>query len=548
MTIFIGGAWPYTNESLHLGHVAALLPGDVLARYFRQKGEEVLYVSGSDCHGTPIAIRANRERVTPGSIADRYHEEFCQCFERLGFTYDIYTRTDRPEHRAVVQEAFKRLLDKGLIYEKNVQQTFCTNCNMFLPDRYIEGVCPHCGGSARGDQCENCSGILEPEELMERRCGVCGSTPITRDSKHFYLALSALQETLKAYAKKAKGWRPNAVGLTRRYLSEGLQDRAVTRDLDWGVDVPVEGFEGKKVYVWVDAVLGYLSASIQWAKESGKDWERFWKGAVTAYYIHGKDNIPFHTLILPALLHGLGGLHLPDRIISSEHLAIEGNKFSKSRNWAIWAADILDRYQPDSVRYFLLVNGPESRDSNFSWNEFIGRHNSELLGVFGNLVNRSLVFIERYLDGEVPAGRMDSELKKRLEALYGTVGRNIEAGEFKAALDSIFAFIRSVNKYFDAEQPWITLKTDPAACRNTLYGCVQAIANLAVLLEPFIPFSCCGIREFLGMSDNSWSYKEVRPQTKITNLRILFERIDKSRIGEEAARLGRPDTPGALRQ
>ncbi|MCX7950032.1 MAG: methionine--tRNA ligase, partial [Treponemataceae bacterium] len=359
MTIFIGGAWPYANGSLHLGHIASLLPGDILARYFRLLGEEVLFVSGSDCHGTPISIRASQENVAPESITNRYHEEFSRDFERLGFSYDLYSRTDQPYHKKVVQEAFLKLLDKGYIYKKTIEQTFCEKCNQFLPDRFVEGICPHCGKIARGDQCDHCSNLLDPADLKEKKCKICGSSPITKPTEHFYFALSKLQKELEDYLGKAEGWRENAVGLTKRYLDEQLQDRAATRDLPWGIDVPLDGCEEKKIYVWIEAVLGYFSASKQWAEEKGGDWRKFWGDGVTAYYTHGKDNIPFHTLILPALLLALGDLNLPDRIISSEYLTIEGKKLSTSSNWAVWVPYILEHYNPDSVRYFMVANGPE---------------------------------------------------------------------------------------------------------------------------------------------------------------------------------------------
>lgn len=368
--IFIGGAWPYANGSLHLGRLASLLPGDVLARYFRAKGDRVLYVSGSDCHGTPVAVQAIQEGVTPGDIADRFHAEFAECFAQLGFSYDLYTRTDQAFHHGVVQELFLKLLDNGHLYRKTVLQTYCETDRRFLPDRYVEGDCPVCGSRARGDQCDACSTMLDPSDLTNRTCKICGTPPVERPTEHFYVALSNFQAELADDLNNARGWRDNAVQMTKRYLEEGLQDRAATRDLTWGVDVPVPGFEDKKIYVWIEAVSGYLSASKQWAAETGGDWESFWrkgKGEVTAYYVHGKDNIPFHTLIWPALLKGAGDLHQPDRIISCEYMTLEGKKFSTSRNWAIWVPDLLSRYQPDSVRYFLLANGPEKRDADFSW-------------------------------------------------------------------------------------------------------------------------------------------------------------------------------------
>ncbi len=539
MSVFIGGAWPYANGSLHVGHVAGLISGDILARYFRLKGEEVLYVSGSDCHGTPISIRAKQENITPAEIATRYHSEFKYCFEKLGFTYDIYSRTDNEFHKQVVKEVFKSLLDKGYLYRKSIEQVYCTDCDQFLPDRYVEGACPNCGEEARGDQCDNCGSILTPDELSNKKCKLCGSKPIKKETEHLYFALSQFQNKLDEYLRAADNWRENAVKLTRRYLDEGLKDRAATRDLDLGINVPAWGFEDKKIYVWIEAVCGYLSASREWAKESNKDWEKFWKENVTSYYVHGKDNIPFHTLIWPALLLGIEGLHLPDKIVSSEYLTLEGKKISTSKNWAIWVPYIIENYDPDSIRYFLIINGAEKRDADFSWREFINSHNGELLGAFGNFVNRTLVFINKSFDGKVPEGILDDKVKEELNKIYSFVGEKIENGEFKDALEGVFAFVRSANKYFDAEKPWIQVKEDVKACKNTLYTCVQIIANLSNLLYPFIPFASERIKGFLNINEFSWREIAVPQGTKINDIEILFERIDKKRIEEEIERLGR---------
>ncbi|CAN7657094.1 methionine--tRNA ligase [Paenibacillus sp. LjRoot56] len=545
MSIFIGGAWPYANGSLHLGRVASLLPGDVIARYFRVKGEEVLYVSGSDCHGTPISIQANKEGVSPKVITDRYHNEFVDCFHQMGFSYDLYTRTDHPFHHEVVQGVFNQLLDNGVLYKKAVEQTYCNDCDRFLPDRYVEGNCPHCGSEARGDQCDACSALLDPLELHNRTCKLCNGRPSSRLSDHYFLSLSKFQNDLENFVDQAHGWRENAIGLSRRYLREGLQDRAATRDLDWGVDVPLEGFVGKKIYVWIEAVSGYLSASKQWANQYGELWEKFWSnGGVKAYYIHGKDNIPFHTLIWPAILLGLKNLHLPDHIISSEFLTLEGRKFSTSRNWAVWVPSLLERYEADSIRYFLIANGPENRDTDFSWREFIYSHNGELLGAFGNFVNRSLVFIEKFYEGKIPQSVIDTNIKVQMEELYIQCGDLVEKGKLKEALESVFAFIRSCNKYFDNEKPWNQIKENVDACSHTLHTCVQIIANLSNLLEPFLPFSCTKIRAFLGLSVPTWAYIECPAARELTQVEVLFQRIDVNRIEEEVQRLKGTDSRG----
>lgn len=537
--IFIGGAWPYANGSLHLGRLASVLPGDVLARYHRANGDSVLYVSGSDCHGTPVAVQASQVGVSPSEIADRYHHEFVQCFKMLDFSFDLYTRTDEKHHHQTVQELFLRLLENGCLDKRNVQQTYCEVDGRFLPDRYVEGTCPVCGEKARGDQCDFCSTLLDPSDLSDRRCKLCGSTPVDRPTEHYYLRLSAFQTELESYLKNAVGWRENALQLTERYLREGLQDRAVTRDLDWGVDVPVEGFEGKKIYVWIEAVSGYLSASLRWAEEHGTDWRPYWaKGGNTiAYYVHGKDNIPFHTLIWPAILSGAGDLHRPDRIVSSEYMTLEGKKFSTSRNWAVWVPDILERYPSDSIRYFLIANGPERRDTDFSWREFIHSHNGELLGTFGNFVNRTLAFIVKSFNSQVPVGAPDAKWSTTLNDLYARCGELIEAARFKNALDLIFENIRKANKFFDEEKPWVTYRENPDHCAQTLFTCTQIIANLGNLLNPFIPAACKKIRQFLELDEANWEPVVVPAGKMIRNVSHLFERISPERIEEEEQRL-----------
>ncbi|QHT60792.1 methionine--tRNA ligase [Paenibacillus lycopersici] len=541
MTILIGGAWPYANGSLHLGRLASLLPGDVLARYFRLKGEEVLYVSGSDCHGTPVAVQAALEGVEPGDIAGRYHAEFAACFEQLGFTYDLYTRTDQRFHHGVVRQLFLDLLENGWLYARTSLQAYCETDKRFLPDRYVEGTCPVCGSRARGDQCDACSTLLDPSDLTDRSCKLCGSPPVERATEHYYLALSRFQTALAGYAAShAKDWKDNAVQLTKRYLEEGLQDRAVTRDLDWGVDVPLQGFEDKKIYVWIEAVSGYLSASKQWSAQTGSRWEPFWldgQGDITAYYVHGKDNIPYHTLVWPALLIGAGGLHLPDRIVSSEYMTLEGRKFSTSNNWAVWVPDVLSRYQPDSIRYFLIANGPEKRDTDFSWRAFIHSHNGELLGAFGNFVNRTLAFIDKSFDGIVPEGELSEEWRTAVSSLYESSGSLIEQGRLKEALELIFEFVRSANKYYDEQQPWAQIKLDKAASGRTLHACTQLIVNLSRLLHPFVPFACERIGSFLSLDRPAWESAYVPAGRRIEGLSLLFERIDASRIDEEAKRL-----------
>ncbi len=539
MTIFIGGAWPYANGSLHLGHIAALLPGDILARYYRQKGERVLYVSGSDCNGTPISIRANQEHTTTEEIADRYHQEFEECFLKLGFTYDLYTRTDAYHHHKSVQEIFLKLLENGYLYKKTIEQAYCETDQQFLPDRFVEGTCPNCGAKARGDQCDFCSAILDPLELIGKRCKICGNQPSIKETEHYYFAFSRFQKRLQGFlesAQKKNRWRENAVSLTNRYLKEGVPDRAVTRDLPNGVQVPIAGFENKKIYVWIEAVSGYLTASMEWAKHANEKIEDWLNEETISYYIHGKDNIPFHTVIWPSILMGLNNPDLPTHIISNEYLTLEKRKLSTSQNWAVWVPDILKRYDPDSIRYFLTINAPENRDTDFSWREFIYSHNSELLGAYGNFVNRTLKFIQKSYDGIVPEGQIHKENKIIVCQLYKDVETLIEDAQIKKSLETLFEFIRYANKYFDQQKPWIQIHEDKPSCDDTMTNCIYIISNLAALLQPFLPFSSEKVKDMLGLGEFRWS--EFEPGVKtLKDIKPLFERIDVGKIEEELSRL-----------
>ncbi|MFT9426294.1 MAG: methionine--tRNA ligase [Sporolactobacillus sp.] len=544
MAILIAGAWPYANGDLHLGHLSSLLPGDVLARYYRLKGEKVLYVSGSDCNGTPITIRAKQEGVTPKMIADRYHQSFTNCFKQLGFTFDCYTRTDTPLHHQIVQKIFRELYDNGYIYEKETKQMFCTHCQQFLPDRYVEGVCPHCGAHARGDQCEACSTILDPTDLHEPRCKLCGHTPQLRSIRPLYFALSHFEPQLRQLletAQRTGAWRDNAIQLTARYLDEGLRDRAVTRDLPIGVPVPVKGYEDKKVYVWIEAVSGYYSASVCWARETGGSIADFWGADARSYYIQGKDNIPFHTIIWPAILLGIGKKSLPTHLVANEYVTLERKKLSTSRNWAVWLPDILSRYDPDSIRYFMLINAPESHDADFSWRAFIESHNGELLGAYGNLVNRIVKFIEKLDNFSIHSERVDLEVRQQVSMLYSITGSLIEKAEIKEALGQVFSFIRSMNKYFDRKQPWQTIHYDQEETFCTMTTCLFSLVNLAQLLAPFLPFSSEKLARMLHCGPLTWQVSECSKHVPDAS-EPLFARIDVSAIDEEVERLHRQST------
>ena len=537
MKILIGSAWPYANGPLHIGHVAALLPADVIARYYRAKGDSVYLVSGSDCHGTPVAIRAKEEGKSPREISDLYHEEFCRCFEKLGFSYDLYGKTSSLAHNNFVRDFHRHMYAGDYIYDQDAPQAYCDGCGRVLADRLVVGFCPVCSGKSRGDQCDACGTVLEPEQLQEPACASCGGAVAFRSTKHLFLAISRLERELRGYLANHPAWRKNAVAFTKRYIEEGLRDRAITRDLDWGIDVPRDGYEDKKIYIWAENVLGYLSLSKEVADSRGEDYAVLWGPDSKHYYVHGKDNIPFHTIILPALLLAHGQKwRLPDEIISSEYLTLEGRRISTSQNWAIWVRDIIERYEPDSIRYFLITNGPEKRDSDFSWREFVNSHNSELLGAYGNFVNRTLAFIHRYFNALVPEGTLEQAMERSIAELYADNGSLIESGRLKEALDNTFAFVRLGNKYFDTEKPWETRQTDLKACGQTLYTCVQIIANLAVLLEPFLPFSSVKVRVWLPLTDD-WEVQQVPAGVRIPQPEILFERLEKRIVEEELQRL-----------
>lgn len=535
--ILIGGAWPYANGSLHIGHIAGLLPGDVLARYHRAVGDRVFFVSGSDCHGTPVALRAKKEGKTPREISDFYHEEFVECFEKLGFSYDVYTKTSSGQHKEFVRKFHKKLYESSYVYEKEAPQAYCEKCAAFLADRFVLGKCPKCGEDARGDQCDACGAVLEVPELVEPVCAVCGEPVCFKNSRHLYIAITKLEKELRALVGDHPRWRKNAIAFTERYIGEGLRDRALTRDLAWGIPVPKEGYEDKTIYIWAENVLGYLSASKEAAERKGADFRGLWGKDATHYYVHGKDNIPFHTIILPALLLANGeGWHLPDKIVSSGYLTLEGRKISTSQNYAIWVKDLLKDFEADSLRYFFLANGPEKRDADFSWREYVNSHNGELLGTYGNFVNRTLAFIVKYFEGMVPEGKEDRAINGQIEDLFISVGRQIEAGAFKEAIGEIFDYVREGNRYFDAKKPWITRTADRCACGETLYQCVQMIANLAVLLSPFLPFSSKKVREWLGVTDR-WERQSVLPGHRLPEVEILFRRIDRKVIETETERV-----------
>jgi len=549
--IFIGVAWPYADGPLHLGHIAgAYLPADIFARYHRTKGNEVLMVSGSDQHGTPITIKAEQEGKKPGEIADEYHQQFLESWQKMGISFDLFTKTGTKNHAEVSHDVFLTLLDKGYIYKATVSQPYCPQCRRYLTDRYVEGTCPYCSSvTARGDQCDDCGKPMAPAELVDPRCRICGTTPQFKDSEHFFFRLSDFQDKISAWASQQGRWRPNVYNLTRRYLKEGLRDRAITRDMDWGVSVPLDGCEGKRLYVWFEAVIGYLSAAKEWAKSGGDEegWRPFWQGdEAKSYYFIGKDNIPFHTLIWPAMLMGYGGLNLPYDVPANEFLTIEGKKLSTSRNWAVWLPDYLSRYDPDPLRYLLSINMPENGDTDFSWREFLRRNNDELVATYGNLVHRVLTFVYKNFDGCVPVPReLDSrsqELINMAKDAFDTVGGLIDSCHFKEALKSAMFLAHEANRYLEEKSPWKAIKQDRQGAATALYVAILAISSLRTVMYPFLPFSSEKLHRFLGfegsVEGDGWQFRLPSPGQKLLPPEPLFSKLDEELIEGEVGRLG----------
>jgi methionyl-tRNA synthetase len=547
--VLIAKAWPYANGPLHIGHLAGLLGADILARYFRLFGDNVLFVSGTDCHGTPIMNRAFDEGINPEEVVGKYHNQFTECFRRFGFTHNLYTLTYASEHHKTAQQFFRKLYDKGYLLSRNEFQLFCSSCNQFLVDRLVEGKCPYCHEeNARGDQCEACSKTYEAIELIDPRCKKCGNPAIKKESEHLYFDLPRFQNQLEEwFLKTGKRWRENAQAVTKNWLGRGLHDRAVTRDLGWGVDVPVEGFKDKKIYVWFDAVLGYLSASIACCggDVEGGPWEQWWRldKKTLHYYVHGKDNIPFHTIIFPAMLMGLGDLALPTHIISSEYLNLPaGNKFSKSSGYGATLPQFLDlvdsveALEIDSMRFILIMRGPEAKDSHFSWDELVQLHNSELVNKFSNLVNRVTSLILKNFNNVVPEtaslSNKEEFLLERITETYQVAGEYIEKGEFRFACQAIIELIRETNNLVDAEEPWKKIITEPQRAKNTLNTAVQVLFNLRILLEPFIPFASQKLAEILGTPDlpKQWERQLLPSGFRLGDSKHIFTRIKRNQL------------------
>jgi methionyl-tRNA synthetase len=515
-TIHVSVAWPYANGDLHVGHLAgAYLPADIFARYHRLKGNRVLMVSGSDSHGTPISVEADKRGVTARSIFEHYHRRFLLTQQKIGISYDLFTHTDTVNHTRVAQDIFTLLLERGFLYKEAQKLLYSERERRFLPDRYVEGECYLCHyPDARGDQCDNCGNLLDATQLIHPRSkNHPDELLIVRETEHYFLDLSRFTSRLLAYLDAHEPhWRPNVVRFSRNFVNEGLRGRPITRDIDWGIPVPLEGWDDKRLYVWFEAVMGYLTASIEWAKNTGQPeaWKDWWYNPdAEIYNFIGKDNIPFHTVIWPAELMGIDGLYhdanglsLPYDVPANEFMNIEGKQFSKSRNWAIWLPDILERYQPDAIRYYVAATFPETHDSDFAWDGFYNRVNGELVATWGNLVNRMLSFAWKRFDGRVPdydaLTDADRAIIARSEEGFEEVGRLIEQVNLRDALAACMALAREANGYLDLRKPWSAIKEDPADASRSVYTILRVIDNLNVLFAPFLPFSAQKVHEYLG--------------------------------------------------
>ena len=517
--IFVAVAWPYTNGPRHLGHVAGFgVPSDVFARYHRLKGNDVLMVSGTDEHGTPNLIQADSEGLTPKEAVDKYSRIISEDLRSLGLSYDLFTRTTTQNHRVVVQDVFKTLYDKGYLIKKTAMGAFQAATGRTLPDRYIEGTCPICGfPSARGDQCDNCGNQLDPDQLIDPRSKIDGSKPIFKQTEHFYLDLPAFAEALARWISEQSHWRPNVRNFSLNYIAN-LKPRAITRDIDWGVPIPLPGWEDrpdKRMYVWFDAVIGYFSAAVEWAGMVGRPdaWREWWQNPKSRhFYFMGKDNIVFHTTIWPAILLGYGNggkiaggrgepLQLPYNVVSSEFLTMEGRRFSTSRGVVIHVNDFLSRYDPDALRFYLMLAGPETQDTDFTWADFVRRNNDELVATWGNLAHRTLVNAHRRF-GEVPQpGKLtpdDESLIQTVESGFAKVGQHLEAARFRAALQELLHLSALVNQYLTENEPWKLIATDRERAGTVLYVALRSVDALKVMFAPFLPFSSQKLHEYLG--------------------------------------------------
>ena len=543
----ITSALPYANGPVHIGHLAGVyVPSDIYTRYLRLKGHDVISVCGSDEHGVPITIKARKEGITPQQVVDRYHEIIEKSFRRLGMSFDIYSRTSSPTHRVTASEFFRKLYDEGKFIEQTSEQFYDEEAQTFLADRYIVGECPRCHNEkAYGDQCEKCGSTLSSNELINPRSAVSGAVPVKRETKHWYLPLDKYEGFLREWILEGhKEWKSNVYGQCKSWLDLGLQPRAVSRDLDWGIPVPVEGADGKVLYVWFDAPIGYISAT----KDLTPDWEKYWKSEDTKMvHFIGKDNIVFHCIVFPSMLKAHGGYILPENVPANEFLNLEGDKISTSQNWAVWLHEYLDEFpgKEDVLRYVLCANAPETKDNDFTWKDFQSRNNSELVAVLGNFVNRALVLTKKYYDGVVPErGELtdyDEATIEELQKIKASLERNIEHYHFREALKDAMAYSRIGNKYLADTEPWKVVKSDPERVKTILNIALQITANIAIAIEPFMPFSAEKILKMLAVEKYGWeqlgSMELIAAGHTIGEAQLLFEKIEDDVIQKQLDKL-----------
>lgn len=546
----VTSALPYANGPIHLGHIAgAYLPADLFVRYRRLKNDDIVYICGSDEHGVPITIAAEKEGVTPQEIVDRFHERNKKVFREFGISFDYYGRTSSPLHYETSQEFFTTLHEKGIFVKKTENQLYDEEAGMFLPDRYVTGTCPVCGyEEAYGDQCEKCGTSLSPSELINPKSVLSGNPPVPRETEHWYLPLGEMQPEIEEWISTRKNWKPNVMGQVKSWLQEGLHDRAVSRDLTWGVPVPLEEAENKVLYVWFDAPIGYISFTREWAIETGQPdrWKEYWQDEdATLYHFIGKDNIVFHCIMFPLMLMKHGKYLLPENVPANEFLNLEGRKLSTSKGWAVWLEEYMERYEPDILRYVLGTTLPETRDSDFSWREFQSRNNSELADILGNFLFRTLSFTERFFDGRVPElvrpGDREREVLEEIDKAQARIEEAYEKFRFREAIAETMNLARIGNKYFTESEPWRTRKEDPDACATTLHVCLQISAALSVLFEPILPGKMILLRKQLGLPENpGWSdvgTAMLRPGQMVESGEILFRKIEDEEVEAELERL-----------
>ncbi len=547
----VTAALPYANGPVHIGHLAGVyVPADIFVRYLRSRKKDVLFVCGSDEHGVPITIRAQKEGVSPQQVVDKYHRIIGDSFREFGISFDVYSRTSAPVHHQTASDFFKKLHADDAFEVKESEQYYDEKAGQFLADRYIKGTCPNCGYTeAYGDQCESCGTSLSPSDLKDPRSMLSGAKPVMRKTTHWYLPLNDYESWLRKWILEGhKEWKSNVYGQVKSWIDQGLQPRAVTRDLDWGVPVPLKEAEGKVLYVWFDAPIGYISATKDWAEKSGKSWEEYWKDEDTnLVHFIGKDNIVFHCIIFPAMLKAHGDFILPENVPANEFLNLEGNKISTSRNWAVWLHEYLQEFpeKQDVLRYALCANAPETKDNDFTWKDFQAKNNNELVAILGNFVNRALVLTHKFYDGKVPAAGelfdIDNELIAKIKKLPAQTGENIEQYKFREALNTMMELARAGNKYLADTEPWKLVKENPERVKTIMNLGLQIAANLTIVAAPFIPFAMDKLQKMLNLSDLYWSEAGrtdlLQEGHQLEAAQLLFEKIEDQKVEEQVKKL-----------